>query len=142
MIFMGIALLSYSSSVRADDYKDTTEAAYCVGVYQSDLKDWREGTQSRFSAEKIADVGQKLFRKQTFVEGAIKRAKIDGETASKMSSVGYADTQLCSKKTKRCYDEWGERSVKKIDDGLNNKQLEICNKEAEAVCERAYKNCD
>ncbi len=141
-IIIGFIVVSYSTSVRADDYKDTTDAAYCVGVYQSDVKDWKDGVQSRFTEGKIADVGQKLFRKQAFVEGAIKQGKIDGVTASKMTSVGYADTQLCSKNQKQCYDGWSERDTKKVDNELNNKQLEYCNKQTESICDRAYKNCD
>lgn len=141
-IIIGIGLTSYSTLVRADDYKATTDAAYCVGVYQSDVKDWKDGMQSRFTEGKIADVGQKLFRKQAFVEGAIKQGKIDGATASKMTSVGYADTQLCSNNQKQCCDGWSERDAKKVDNELNNKQLEYCNKQTESICNRAYKNCD
>ena len=91
-ILLGFLVAAYGTSTHADEYKDTTDAAYCIGVYQSDLENWKDGVQSRFTAGKIADVGQKLFRKQAFVEGAVKQGRLDAGTASKMSTVGYADT--------------------------------------------------
>ena len=58
-------IVSYTASARADDYKEATEAAHCMGVYRSDLKELKMANRSQFRADNIADVDQKLFRKQT-----------------------------------------------------------------------------
>jgi hypothetical protein len=78
------------------------------------------------------------FKKQAFVEGAIKRRIIDEVTVSKMRAVGYADANSCLQQQGRCTQQWDERSQKKMDDEQNNRLFENCNKSAEPVCERAY----
>ena len=135
-------IVSYTASARADDYNEATEAAYCMGVYRSDLQELKMGNRSRFRADNIVDVDQKLFRKQTLVEDAIKQGPIDGDIASKITGLGYAEAQLCSKTQKQCDDEWRERAAKKVDNEQNNKGLENCNKRIEPICDHAYKKCD
>jgi hypothetical protein len=135
-------IVSCTASARADGYNEATEAAYCMGVYRNDLKELKVGNRTRFKADNIADVDQKLFRKQTFVEDAIKQGPIDGDIASKITSVGYAEAQLCSKTQKQCDDEWRERAAKQVGNEQNNKELENCNKRVEPVCDHAYKKCD
>jgi hypothetical protein len=87
---IGMVIAIQSTVVLADDYKEATEAAYCIGVYQSDV----EGETRMYRDPKNADTHNtemKQFRKQAFVEGAIKRRIIDEVTVSKMKDVGYAD---------------------------------------------------
>lgn len=141
-IILVIAVASYASSVRADGYKNASDAAYCVGVYQGDIEEWKTmySAQSQLAA-RIRDWGEKKFRKESFVEGAIKQEKIDAVTASKMRSVGLVDSNLCSQNIRKCMKEWSEREEKQVDLELNNIQLENCKKETESVCERVYKNC-
>jgi hypothetical protein len=83
---IGILIASYISSVHADDLEDATAAAYCVGVYQSDI----EGLRARFKADS-REVEMKQSQKRTFVEGAITQGKIDSETVSNMQNVGYSE---------------------------------------------------
>jgi hypothetical protein len=136
-----VVLAIQSTAVLGDDYKEATEAAYCVGVHQSDI----EGVRRMHTDPKKADTRdeeRKQFRKQAFVEGAIKRGIIDEVTASKMRAVGYADGNSCWEQSRRCTQQWHERSQQKMDDERNNKIMENCSKLAEPVCERANKNCD
>ena len=142
-IVIGIVFASYTSSISADEYKDATDAAYCIGVFESDIDYWKSlDALSVRSASDIRDAKQKKIRKEAFVEGAIKQGKIDLDTATKMKSVGNADASLCGQKINKCMDEYGERSRKKVDDALNNAEYESCKKDAKPICERAYKNCD
>lgn len=143
IIVIGFAVASYASSVRADDYKDATDAAYCVGVYQSEIEITKE-VYSKIAIDdgRLHDTEQKKFRKEAFVGGAIKQGKIDDVTASKMKSVGYADANLCVRINEKCDQEWFARSQQKIEAGLNENQQKNCKVQAEAVCERAFKNCD
>ena len=134
--WVGIVLAVQSTAVLGDDYKEATEAAYCIGVYQSDI----EGERRRYIDPKNAnthDTEMRQFKKQAFVEGAIKRRIIDEVTVSKMKAVGYADGNSCWQQMERCTKQWHERSEQKMDDERNNRMLENCNKLAESVCERA-----
>jgi hypothetical protein len=142
-IILVIAVASYASSVCADGYEDASDAAYCVGVYQGDIEEWKTmyNAQSQLAA-RIRDWGQKKFQKESFVEGAIKQGNIDAVTASKMRSVGLVDSNLCSQNIRKCMKEWSEREEKQVDLELNNMQLEKCKKETESVCERVYKHCE
>src|SRR5712675_2002925 len=94
-VAMGASATLFVSSVQAEDYKDVTNAAYCIGVYQSDIQEFKRiyapiGRMGLVSTQ-IRDLELKLFRSKTMVEGAIKQRKIDGVTASNMRSVGYAE---------------------------------------------------
>ena len=120
-----------------DDYKEATEAAYCIGVYQSDVEFWREKDPK---SPRAVDLEMKQFRKQAFVEGAIKQQIIDGVTVSKMRAVGYADANSCLQQRGRCTQQFYEHRQQGMDDEQNNKIFENCNELAD-VCERAYKNC-
>jgi len=102
---VGILVALYTSSVRADDYRDATDAAYCIGVLQANIdiwKGWSPDVQSKIAAT-MRYAEQKKFRKEAFVEGAIKQAKLDGATASKMTSVGLADANLYVQSVRDCY---------------------------------------
>jgi hypothetical protein len=139
----GLALLVVLNATHAsgDDYKDLTDAAYCIGSYQSDI----EGIRRMYIDAKNADtrdVERKHFRKQAFVEGGMKQGKIDEVTASRMRSVGYADGSSCWERQERCTQQWNERTQQKVDNLLNSNQLANCNSLAEFVCERVYKNCE
>jgi hypothetical protein len=133
--WVGIVLAVQSTAVLGDDYKEATEAAYCVGVYQSDVEFWRR-TDPKSGETRDAELKQS--RKQTFVESAIKRGIMDRVTVSKMRAVGYADAKSCLEQSLRCTQQWSE----KMDDEQSNRMLENCRKLVEPVCERAYKNCD
>jgi hypothetical protein len=138
MIGVGIVIALQSTAVLADDYKEATEAAYCSGVYQSGIENVRRSDPKANTNDKE----MKQFRKQAFVEGAIRRQIIDVVTASKMRDVGYADANSCSQQVERCAHQSTERRDQKVDDERNNRLFENCNRLAEPVCERAYKNCD
>jgi hypothetical protein len=137
--WVGIVLAVQSTAVLGDDYKDATEAAYCVGVYQNDIEFWKRTASMSTDAR---DAELKQFRRQAFVEGAIKRGIIDEVTVSKMKAVGYADANSCLQQQERCAQQLYERTQQKMDDEQNNKIFENCNKLAGPVCDRAYKNCD
>jgi hypothetical protein len=138
---VSFAIAVQSTAVFGDDYKEATEAAYCIGVYQSDIEGLRRMYKDPKNAD-MHDAEMKQFRKRAFVEGAINRGIIDGITASKMRNVGYVDGNSCWQRQERCTNEWYRRTQQKVDDELNSRQLENCNKLAEPVCERAYKNCE
>ena len=87
-----VVIALQSTAVLADDHKEATEAAYCVGVHQSDIEFWRR-TDPKSGETRDAELKQS--RKQTFVEGAIKRGIIDRITVSRMRAVGYADAKSC-----------------------------------------------
>jgi hypothetical protein len=139
--WIGFLIVLQSTPVLGDDYKEATDAAYCIGVYQSDI----EGVRRMYRDPKNADthdVEMNQLRKKAFVEGAIKRRIIDEVTASKMRDIGYADGNSCWQQQERCTHQWYERSQQKVDDELNNRRLENCNRLAEPICDRAYKSCD
>jgi hypothetical protein len=138
-IILVIAVASCASSVYADGYKDASDAAYCVGVYQSEL----DHTKSMVVRKKRKIRGVELNEglKEEFIRIAVKQGKIDAVTASKLKDVGYADGKLCIQNTEKCLNEWNERSEQKLDANLNGKQLADCNKNTETVCERALKKC-
>src|SRR6266487_1425320 len=89
-----VVIALQSTAALGDDYKEATEAAYCIGVYQSDIEGLRRMEKDPKNAD-THDVEMTQFRKQAFVEGAIKRGIIDVGTASKMKAVGYADGKSC-----------------------------------------------
>src|SRR5262245_61480414 len=127
IIWVGIVLAVQSTAVLGDDYKEPTEAAYCIGVHQSEV----EGVRRMYMDPKKADTRDaelKQFKKQAFVEGAIRRKIIDGVTASKMRAVGYADGNSCWQQQEQCTQQWYKRTKQKMDDELNSKIMENCNK--------------
>jgi hypothetical protein len=135
VIGVGIVIAVQSTAVLGDDYKEATEAAYCVGVHQNDVEFWRRTDPKSVETR---DAEMKQSGKQTFVEGAIKRRIIDRVTVSKMRAVGYADAKSCLEQSLRCTQQWSD----KMDEEQNNRVLENCRELAEPVCERAYKNCE
>jgi hypothetical protein len=143
VIILGLLVASYSTLVRADD-KDATDVAYCIGVHQHDIEEWKAGIGkgSALAKTKLKDLELQKYRREAFLEHAVKQKAIDYITASKMTSVGYADAKQCGIGTEQCMNEFVERDAKKVDNETNNKILGNCNKETEPFCERAYKNCD
>ena len=130
-----VVIAIQSSAAVGDDHKEATEAAYCIGVYQSEVEFWRKTDPKSGEAR---DVEMRQSRKQTYVEGAIKRGIIDRVTVEKMRAVGYKDGNSCLEQSQRCVQQWSER----MDDEQNSRILENCGKLVEPLCERAYKNCD
>jgi hypothetical protein len=131
-----------SSLAYADSYREATEHAYCVGVYQSDIETTKSGAFGNTPrALDTYDLELKRFRAQAFVEGAIKQQQIDSATASKMQSVGYADGNLCWQENFRCIHESAERWKTSDDRELNRKQFEHCNDGAQVICKRVFNQC-
>jgi len=130
-----VVIAIQSSAALGDDHKEATDAAYCIGVYQSEVEFW---TKTDLKSGEARDAEMRQSRKQTFVEGAIKRGIIDRVTVGKMRAVGYKDGNSCLEQSQRCAQQWGE----KMHDEQNSRILENCAKLVETVCERAYKNCD
>jgi hypothetical protein len=148
IIVTGIIIGSYSSSVRADDYKDARDAAYCVGVsknyiaYWAKLHDLSEDIVAAFLVAAIRDAEQKQARNETLIDGAIKLGKVDLVTATKMMDAGFADANLCDQKMIKCKEEYGSRVQKNVATALNIAQFANCMKGVEPVCERVYKKCE
>jgi len=145
---VGIVFVSCSLA-RADDNKDASKAAYCVGEYQSEIDhatsmiDNKRNTKiTGGKKKKLRDVKLRKLLKEQIVEEAIKRGKLDTVTASKMRDVGYADGILCIQTTEKCLNEWIERSDNNVDTELNKTQLADCNKNTKLVCDRALQNCE
>jgi len=146
---IGIVFVSCISSVRADDNKDASDAAYCVGEYQSEIDNATSMVDKKRSTKiivgkkkKLRDVEPRQLLKEKIVNEAIRRGKLDTVTASKMKDAGYADGILCIQATEECLNDWIGRSDNKVDAELNKKQLTDCNKNTEPVCARALQNCE
>jgi hypothetical protein len=138
VIALEIVIAVYSTAVLADDYKEATEAAYCDGVYRSNIEHFR--TKSPKADTQDQEI--KKFRKQTFVAGAVRRQIIDWGTATKMRDVGYADGNLCWQGWDRCEREAKDRE-QQMDEERNNKMaLDCLSLFAGPACDRAFKNCD
>jgi hypothetical protein len=70
-IIIGIIVASYAMSIRAEEYKKLTNAAYCVGVYQGNIEMAAANKISLDSVRNL-DATAEQRRKQTFVDDAIK----------------------------------------------------------------------
>ncbi len=74
IIVTGIIIGSYASLVRADDYKDTRDVAYCVGVSKNYIAYWAKlhdlsGDVAAILVAAIRDAEQKQARKETHYRG-------------------------------------------------------------------------
>jgi hypothetical protein len=134
-----LLLSCHTGAVLADDYKEATERAYCAGVHQASIEDIKKifGPQSD-----TRDAELKKFKDTAYVEGAIRRRIIDADTSSRMIQVGYADAELCSRKSWQCMQEGLDRANRNVDLDLSQRQYDGCMLPVNPVCDRAYKNCD
>ena len=121
------------ASARADDYKELTDAAYCASVYANDIN----STKKTFgAAADTRDAQQRLAKTSAFVECAVKLAKIDSETTTKLVAVGQNDAHLCWEDTVKCANEAAERAQKDVDPNLQERMQKNCEQPTEPICKR------
>ncbi len=140
-IILGVIAASVASSVHAENYKSTTDAAYCLGVYQSETSD----TQKKYINEKDAKppaAEAKLLQTEAFVDAAVRQHRLHPMTAAKMRNVGYTVGNTCLQRQDHCTERWYARAENKIDPETNREKLASCNSLAAVVCERAYEKCE
>jgi len=140
-IIIGVVAVSFASPVSAEKYKRVTDAAYCLGVYQSEVNDTLKIHLGEKDAKPHA-AEIKQLRADAFVDSAIKQRKIRAITAIKMRSVGYTDGNTCLQQQERCTEQWYLRAENKVDPESNKQKLVNCNSLAAVVCERAYEICE
>lgn len=117
---IGIVVASHVSSVRADDFKDAIDAAYCVGVDRAEI-DINPAFESN-----VDELKSKNIRREVLIQSAISRGRIDVGTVNKMKTTGYTESALCWKKANECAF------------GINRKieaQVKECDRTKDALCE-------
>jgi hypothetical protein len=133
-----LLMSSYSRAASADEYKEATEQAYCVGVHQAGIV----VIKKRFGeSQSTRDSELKKFRAQAYVDGAIRQHIIDAATASRMMQAGYVDSELCNETLFQCAEEAGARSNRNVDPDRNERLHNACESQANSACDRAYRNC-
>jgi hypothetical protein len=129
VISAGAALAFCGNATLADDYKELTDASYCIGVVSRNIDLTQKMSNSMLD---VRDQQQHLARKTAFVEGAMKLRKIDTETVNKLIGVGRADAQLCWDNAEKC----AQAALKRGDIDLSERMVRNCERPAEAVCKR------
>lgn len=124
--------ISLAVTASGDDYKEATDAAYCVGAIQRNI----ELTKKDFRSLDVRSDEQSLARQLAFLQGAIKQKKIDDGTAGKLTAVGRADAQLCWKISAKCLNEATKRLDEGVDQDRSDRMLKNCERSGEAVCKR------
>src|ERR1700742_4745985 len=83
-IVVGLALVSYSSIVRADGYKDPADAAYCVGSLrkQYEIMKTTLTETTDYDAAMRREAELKLSERQNFVDRSIKQGVLFAAIAS------------------------------------------------------------
>jgi hypothetical protein len=142
-IVVGFALVSYSTIVRAYDYKNPADVAYCVGS----LRKQYEMTKMLLTATTDYEVAvrreaeSRLSERQTFVEGSIKQGALFEVIASRMIHDGYADADLCTQINSKCTVEHVRRLQNNIDKASSEAEFDDCTRPIIATCNRIRK-CD
>lgn len=140
----GFALVSCSTIVCADDYRDPADAAYCVGSLRRQYETTKLPVMSatadyESSVRRAAEL--KLSERQTFVEGSIKQGVLFEAIASRMIDNGYADADLCTKVNSKCTLEHVRRLQKNVDKASSDAEFDDCTRPIIAACNRIRK-CD
>jgi hypothetical protein len=142
-IVIGFALVSYSTIVRADDYKAPADAAYCVGSLRKQYEIMKTllaaTTNYEVAARREAEL--KLSERQTFVEGSIKQGSLFAAIASRMIDDGYADADLCTQTNSKCTVEHVSRLQNNVDKASSEAEFDDCTRPIVATCNRIHR-CD
>ena len=133
---------SHASSVLADDDKDITDSAYCLGVYQGDLEELKVVSHYNEQMAEFSEAKKKVLSKQAFVDGAIRQGKIDGDAASKAARIGYADGSSCWQKLLKCDKAADEQIDNHVDNIKMRDQLQKCQNNVQPICDRVYEKCE
>jgi hypothetical protein len=145
-IIIGIVAAAYTSPARTDVY-NYSDAAYCAGGLKAEIES-TDGIKASEANEEvlklIRDLKTKIFVLETIVKHAIEQGKINAVTASKMTSAGYEDQNVCIKGLQKCFDKIDEplERDKNIDADVSNKMFKECSFEPEKMCERIRKACE
>ena len=137
-VIIGFALVSSSTVVRAYDYKDPADAAYCVGS----LRKQYEITKTLLTATTDYEVAVrreaelKLSKRQSFVEGSIKQGALFAAIASRMTNDGYADADLCTQINSKCTLEHLGRLQNNVDKASSEAVFDDCTRPIIATCNR------
>lgn len=134
-IIVGLALVSYSSIVRADSYKDPADAAYCVGSLRKQYE------LTNYDAATHRDAELKLSERQNFVDGSIKQGVLFAAIASRMIDNGYADADVCTQTNNRCTAEHLRRLQNNVDKASSEAEFDDCTRPIIATCNRIHR-CD
>ena len=140
-IILGFALVSYSTVVCAFDYRDPTDAAYCVGSLRRQYETTKLLMTSATEADARRAAELKLSERQTFVEGSIKQGALFDTVASRMIDNGYADADLCTKTNSKCTLEHIGRLQNNVDKASSEADFDDCIRPIIATCNRIQK-CD
>lgn len=143
IIIIGFALVSYSTIVRADDYKDPADAAYCVGSLrkQYEIMKMLLTATSNYEVAARREAELKLSERQTFVEGSIKQGSLFAAIASRMIDEGYADADLCTQTNSKCTVEHVGRLQNNADKASSQAEFDDCTRPIVATCNRIHR-CD
>ena len=142
-VIIGFALVSCSTVVRAYDYKDPADAAYCVGSLRKQYEITKmlltATTNYEVAARREAEL--KLSERQTFVEGSIKQGVLFAAIASRMIDDGYADADLCTQINSKCTVEHVTRLQNNVDKASSEAEFDDCTRPIIATCNR-IRRCD
>jgi hypothetical protein len=143
IIIIGIALVPYSTIVRADDYRDPADAAYCVGSLRKQYEIMKTlltaTTNHELAVRREAEL--KLSERQTFVETSVKHGALFATVASRMIDDGYADAGLCTQVNSRCTAEYVKRLQDNVDKASSEAEFDDCTRPIMAICNRIHR-CD
>jgi hypothetical protein len=135
-VFLMSVFVVQSTAVRSDEYKDISDAAYCIGVVSKnyDLKKIEFGG--------VTDEGLKQYQIQlarftAIVEDAIKRNKFDKETSNKLVSVGEQETKVCWENVMKCSQDGLKRTLDHVEKNEAERLNGICERATVTVCRRA-----
>jgi len=142
-IVVGLALVSYSSIVRADGYKDPADAAYCVGSLRKQYEIMKttltETTDYDAALRREAEL--KLSERQNFVDRSIKQGMLFAAIASRMIDSGYADADQCTHTNSKCTAEHLRRLQNNVDKASSEAEFDDCTRPIIATCNRIHR-CD
>ena len=84
--------------IRASDFKEAVDAAWCFGVDQSDIDAMRAITKEADTRH----LKEKNSERAAIISRALKSGQIDAATVQKMKGTGYAEASACFKKADEC----------------------------------------
>jgi hypothetical protein len=142
-VLIGLALVSCSTIVRAYDYKDPADAAYCVGSLrkQNEITKMLVTTATDYEVAVHREAERKLSERKTFVEGSIEQGTLFAAIASRMIDDGYADADLCTQINSKCTAEHISRLKNNFNKASSEAEFDDCTRPIVASCNRIHK-CD
>jgi hypothetical protein len=137
IIIIGSFLASYSTLVSADDYKDASDAAYCLGALRGEVAILKQpqSETDKSDGQDLQDLEVRIPQLEAFVKGAIKQRHIEAVTASKMQSAADGEVKYCVEHARKCFlmrqnDKTREPTAEKY------KEFDNCMKPVETFCNR------